>query len=96
MLIAFYVDRTDFTHNRETSTKKLNQNFFCRQKPSESEPDTFEPLPCASEVTTKMREMREEVNALLALWSSAPKIDIQNSACSLVSVSETRCNARLK
>ena len=73
----------------------LNQNFLCRQKPSESEPDTFEPLPCAIEVTTKMREMREEVNALLGLWSSPSKFDFDNSACGPVSVKETRVNDNL-
>ena len=34
--------------------------------------------------------MREEVNALLGLWSSASKFDYDNSACTPVSVKKTR------
>ena len=61
------------------------QSYFFRQEPPESEPAIFEPLPSGCEVNAQMRGMRDGVNSLLELWSSAPNPDFDMSAFTTVS-----------
>ena len=65
--------------------QRYDQSYCFLQEPPESDTAMFEPLPSGCEVNAQMRGMRDGVNSLLKLWSSAPKTDFDMSAFSTVS-----------
>ena len=64
---------------------KIGSKLLFRQEPPESDPAMFEHPPSGCEVNAQMRGMRDGVNSLLELWSSAPKPDFDMSAFTTVS-----------